>query len=544
MFLRTDGTETICMSNRPLLVKTKSDPFWNEHCGFLDLSLDQFLSIQEKLLLEQLQNIGNTTLERRIIGSKIPTSVEEFRSIIPTTSYSNYLPELGINNEDTLPEKPYVWVHTSGQGTAFLDIPYTREFYDQILKDLMAIFILSCSTGRGRSSLQENDRILYNAAPSPYLGGMLATGATERFDLTPVYSSDAHDQMSFSDKIAKGFEISLKEGVDVTIALTSVLVKMGKDFDKYSGKGSKLKYLAHPGLLLRYVQAKLRSKLEGRDILPKDLWHMKALIGWGMDTSIYRDMVAEYWGKLPYEFHACTEAGIIAMQSWTRKGLTMVPYTNFFEFIPESEWQKNHKDTAYKPKTVLLSEVKEGERYELVISNFHRMPFVRYRLGHLIKIVSLKDEEAGIDLPQIAFEGRADELIDIASFTRLSEKTITQAIANTKFSIEGWTIRKEISNGQPIVVLYIEIVNLENSAEVADRLHRELKKIDLFYDDLDSMMGIQPIRVVLLSPGTFAEYTAGKQKAGVEISQLQPPKMNAPDAIIEELSQISSKLKA
>jgi hypothetical protein len=525
------------------MVESESDAFWIEHCGFLDLSLEQFTSIQETMLLEQLRNIGNTTLEQRIIGNRVPTSIKDFRNTIPLTTYSDYLPELGITNEDTLPEKPYVWVHTSGQGTAFLDIPYTKDFYNRILKDLMAIFILSCSTGRGESTIQHGDRVLFNVAPSPYLGGLLGIGATEQFDLVPVIRPDEHNEMDFSEKIKKGFEISLKDGVDITIALTSVLVKMGKDFNKHSGNGNILTYLTQPGLLFRYTRALINSKLAGRDMLPRDLWPMKSLIGWGMDTSVYREMVAEYWGKYPYEFHACTEAGIIAMQSWTRKGMTIVPYTNFFEFIPESEWQKNTEDSSYEPRTVLLPEVEEGRRYELVITNFHRMPFVRYRLGHLIKVTSLRDDEGGISLPQISFEGRADELIDIASFTRLSEKTLTQAIANTKFNVEGWAIRKEIHDGQPLIVLYAEVAGVNDPAIVGLRLHQELKKVDLFYDDLDSMMNIQPIRVEMLNSGTFSEYSSRKQDSGAELSQLKPPKMNASDEIIAELLRISETME-
>ena len=110
------------------------------------------------------------------------------------------------------------------------------------------------------------------------------------------------------------------------------------------------------------------------------------------------------------------------------------------------------------------------------------MPFVRYRLGHMIKITALQDEEAGINLPQMTFEGRADQLIDIASFTRLSEKTITTAIANTKIDLEGWTIRKEIIDNQPVIVLYIEPVdNYISSEEIESILDAELKKADLFW---------------------------------------------------------------
>ncbi len=529
---------------RPRMIKSEDDRLWAKHCGFLDLSVEQFMTIQEAMLLEQLQKYGRTPLEKRIIGNQVPTSLNSFRELVPLTTLKDYLPEMGINNEDWLPEKPYVWAHTSGQGTSFMNIPYTLQFYNRLLDDLMAIFILSCSSKRGESSIQEGDSVLFNVAPSPYLGGLLADGASKRFNLKPVYSPDEHDGMDFKEKITKGFEASLKSGVDITIALTSVLVKMGKDFNNQSKKSSKLsKYILQPGVLFRFAHALIRSKIERRGILPKDLWPMKALIGWGMDTSVYREQVHEYWGKYPYEFHACTEAGIIGMQSWTRKDMTFLPYTSFFEFIPENEWQKSKSDSSYKPHTVLISELEAGKRYELVITNFHGMPFIRYRLGHMVKITSLRDDEAKILLPQMAFEGRADDLIDIASFTRLSEKTITKAIANTRLNIEGWLVRKEVKDGKPVLALYAEFSSGANPIEIASILHQELKKVDYFYDDLDSMMDIHPIEVIVLRPGTFNAYYTNKQAAGAELSQLKPPRMHASAEVIEELKMLSKNIE-
>jgi hypothetical protein len=327
--------------------------------------------------------------------------------------------------------------------------------------------------------------------------------------------------------------------VDIIIAMTSVLVKMGNDFNGRSRKSKLSRHLFQPTVLFRLARALLRSKLEGRRILPKDLWPVKTLIGWGIDTNIYKEQVYQYWGRYPYQFHACTEAGIIAMQSWTKKDLTFVPHTNFLEFIPESEWLENRKDSSYQPRTVLLDEVEPGERYELVITSFHGMPFIRYRLGHLVWITASQDEEAQIHLPQMVFEARADDLIDIAGFTRLSEKTVTQAIANVGVNLEGWSIRKEIKEGKPVLSLYAELTNGHKPKEVASVLHKELKKIDRFYNDLDAMMGIQPLEVIGLRPGTFSDYYAKKRAAGAELFERKPPRMNVSDEVIEELLQIS-----
>ena len=521
--------------NYPMIM-SEYDRVWIKHCGFLDLSIEQFMRIQNSLLLEQLQQVAHCPLGRRLLGKKLPENVDEFRNLVPLTKYKDYIPDLEEGNEDSLPEKPHVWAHTSSGSGSFNKVPYTLQFYERVLDDLMGVFILACSKKRGQSSIVEDDRVLFNVAPSPYLSGILACGANERFKLRSVIPPDSYDGMDFTEKIAEGFEVSLKTGLDILIAMTSVLVKVGNDFTRHSKNGKLSKHLLHPNVLYRFARALLQSKLEKRSILPKDLWRVKTVIGWGIDTSIYREEVRKYWGMYPYEFHACTEAGIIAMQSWNKKDLTFIPYSNFFEFLPE-----NSRNGSNQSDTVLLSEVQPGERYELVITSFHRMPFIRYRLGHLVRITALQDKEAQIYLPQMVFEARADDLIDIAGFTRLSEKTVAQAIANTGLNYEEWSIRKETKQDKPTLHLYIELYGEHKSAEVASLLHQELKKIDSFYSDLDSMMNIQPLEVTLLRPGTFKYYYDEKKRDGAELAQRKPPRVNPTHDTIQELVRLSAK---
>jgi len=528
-------------ATRQPMVRSENDRFWAKYCGFFDLSLAEFMAIQEALLWQQLPMAAGSVLGKRLIGSRMPGTMEEFRRFVPLTTYNDYLPDLEEGNEHSLPEKPYVWAHTSGDSASFMQVPYTLQFYNRNLDNLMAAFIVACSKRKGQSSIAEGDQVLFNVAPSPYLSGILASGANERFNLKPVIPPDAHDSMDFKEKITKGFETSLTSGVDILIAMTSVLVKMGNDFNNHSKNGKLSKHILNPNAAYRLANGWLRSKLEGRNMLPKDLWPVKAIIGWGIDTSVYREMVRQYWGIYPYELHACTEAGIVAMQSWNKKDLTFIPYSNFYEFIPESEWLASKSDIFYQPRTVLLSEVEAGERYEMVITGLYGMPFVRYRLGHLVRITALADEEAQVNLPQMVFEARADDLIDIAGFTRISEKTMAKAIASAGFSGTEWTIRKEIKEGKPALHLYIELNGDHTSKDVAIALHQDLKKVDQFYSNLDSMMDINPLKVTLLRPGTFADYYQEKTRAGAELIKRIPPRMNAPDSIIQEVIRLGRK---
>ena len=523
------------------MVRSEHDRFWTKYCGFFDLSVEQFTAIQESLLLQQLSRVAISKLGKRLIGEAIPTTVDEFRKSVPITTYDDYLPYLETDDGNSLPEKPYIWAHTSGTSASFKRVPYTLQFYNRTLDNLMALFVVACSKKKGQSSIAEGDQVLFNVAPSPYLSGVLAAGANERFNLRPVIPPDTHDNLDFKEKIARGFEVSLQNGVDILIAMTSVLVKMGSDFNKHSSNTKLSKQILHPNVLYRLSKAWLRSRLEGRSLLPKDLWPVKAIIGWGIDTNIYRELVHQYWGMYPFEFHACTEAGIVAMQSWNKKDMTFIPHSCFFEFLPEGEWLESKSDIFHQPRTMLLSEVKPGQRYELVITSFYGMPFIRYRMGHLVRITSPADEEAQVYLPQMVFEARADELIDIAGFTRISEKTVAQAIANSGFSGAEWSICKEVKQGKPALHLYIELDNNHIPADIATLLDQNLKNTDPFYSDLLSMMDIHPLEVTLLRPGTFTDYYLKKKEAGAELPERKPPRVNAPDYIIKEVTRIGSK---
>jgi hypothetical protein len=523
------------------MVKSENDRVWRKYCGFLDLTLQQFMSIQESLLLQQLEKVARCPMGKKLVGRKAPVSVAEYRSLVPLTNYEDYLPELDPGDEPALPGEPYVWVHTSGEAGRYRRAPYTFESYNRSLDNLMSVFILACSKQRGKSSIMEGDRVLYNVAPAPYLSGILASGASRVFNLRPVMPPDMHDGMDFKEKVAEGFKLALSSGMDILVAMTSVLVKTGHDFHKLSGNGKISEHILHPGELIRLSRAFLRSRLEKRDILPKDLWPVKALIGWGIDTGIYRDLVYKYWGAYPYEFHACTEAGIIAVQTWSRRDMTFIPHSNFYEFIPEAEWLRSKSDIFYEPRTALISEVKPGERYELVITSFHGMPFIRYRLGHLIRITALEDEEARVYLPQMVFEARADDLIDIAGFTRVSEKTVMQAMASAGIGYEDWTIRKDIIKGKPVLHLYIELNGDCQPPELASVLHTELMRADPGYRDLAVMMEIRPLEVTVLRSGTFRDYYRARWENGSELAQRKPPRMNASDDIISELTNLDNR---
>jgi hypothetical protein len=292
----------------------------------------------------------------------------------------------------------------------------------------------------------------------------------------------------------------------------------------------------HPKTTLRLLKGYIRSKLEGRSMLPRDLWTLKALPTGGMDTSIYRDLITHYWGQTPHEQYGSTEEGAIATQAWNKKGMTFFPDAAFLEFIPEEEWAKWRIDPSYVPNTVLLNEVETDKRYEVVITNLFGKPLIRYRMHDIIKFTAMEDVETGIKLPQMEIVGRSNGFIDLAGFTGLiDEKIVWQAIVNTQIKFVDWSVRKEVQDGKPIINIYFEPVETEDPEDVKFKVREHLRKLNPFYADYEDMIDSDSLKVTILTSGSFQRYQMAKVAQGADLAHLKPPHMNASDEIIQLL---------
>jgi hypothetical protein len=513
-----------------LFKQGSNDEVWQRCCGFIDLSLQEFMNIQERLLKEQLALLKKCELGRSILGKANPENIAELRDEVPLTNYENYAPFLLKRRMDVLPRKPILWQYTSGKYGEYAHrwAPVTSRQLEEIEPLIMALVLFSACKQRKENVFNLHDKVFYGMAPPPYATGSLARAfPSGLFDfLPPIHQAE---ETPFEERIQQGFNMALSEGLDLCLAMSSVTVAIGDRFSKRGGNTNLKALLKQPKVMTRLAKGIVKSKLAGRPLLPKDIWSLKGLITFGIDGSIYREKIKDMWGRYPLDFHGCTEAPLIAMQTWDYQGMTFIPQLNFFEFIPEKESIKSRNNPSYQPSTLLMDELKPGN-YELVITSFHGGPFVRYRLGHLVKITALRNEQLNIDIPQMTFLTRVDDQIDIAGFTRISEKAVWQAIENAGLAYEGWTARKE-SNGVPALHLYIELKDNENATlqQMTARVHEELKKLDIPYAELESFTGLRPLVVTQLPQNTFQLYKQRQQELGADMTQLKPPHINPAD---------------
>ena len=519
---------------KDMLKKEQYDDIWNKYCGFLDLSIDEFMKIQNRLMEEQIQLFTNSELGQNILKGKKPETIDEFRKQMPLTTYDDYADILLKKQTQSLPGNPVIWIQTTWEGGKHpLKLaPYTRSMLEAYRNNVIACLLLSSSDAPGRFKVENTDKILYGLAPLPYATGILPLLLKEEIDIQFLPEVKDAVNMTFSQRNKVGFKLALKKDVEYFFGLGSVAYAVSQSLSSAMGDSGQqqLKDLIKfkPQMLYRIVHAKNKCKKENRPLKPKDLFHLKGFMVAGTDNECYKDDLEELWGIRPMEIFAGTEPGLIGCETWTRDGMYFFPDACFYEFIPEDEMYRNMEDPDYVPNTYLMNEVLPNQNYEIVLTLLKGGAFARYRVGDMYRCVGLKNKEDGTAIPRFKYIDRVPSIIDIAGFTRISENGIRQVIQLSKMPVKNWIALKEYNEeNRPYLHLYVEMERdaIINSAMTTDVIKNLLttyfKYIDQDYRDLKKILGMDPLCVTILRCGSFEVY---ERKYGKKIRNMNPSK--------------------
>ena len=507
------------------------EEIWEEYCGFLTLSSEEFMGIQNRLLLEQIEMWSASGIGQSILKGKHPRTVEEFREMVPLTTYEDYATTLLAKQYSALPEDPVVWVQTTWEGGIhpIKTAPYTKAMLDTFKHNVISCMILSTSRQKGDFDVRVTDHLLYSLAPMPYVTGLLPLLLEDEIDIEFFPSVKDAVKMSFKERNKQGFKLGMKKGLEFSFGLGSVLYYVSQSVASAQAGGMPLKEKllgTSPKMMWRYLRAKRKCKREHRDLLPKDLFQLKGFMCAGTDNRCYKKDLEEMWGVAPLELFAGTEPTCIGCETWNREGVYFFPDACFYEFIPEEELNRNMANPDYQPRTVLWDEVVPGGVYEIVLTVLKGGAFARYRVGDVFRCAGIGSQAEGNSIPRFQFVDRVPQMIDIAGFTRITEKSIQQAIQLSRLPIAAWTAKKEFTeNHRPYLHIYVELErsNLINSAIsiriLQDQLGIYFRYLDQDYEDLKKILGIDPLKITLLKCGTFELY---EHKFGQKIRTMNP----------------------
>lgn len=467
------------------------DRIWQEYCGFLELDMDAYMGIQNRLLEEQMRLWCSSPLGKKILKGRVPRNIQEFRQIVPLTTYEDYADVLLLKREDMLPDKPIIWIQTTWEG--------------------------------GKHPIKV----------APYTTGLIPLALTDEVDIEFLPPVSEAVNMTFSERNKRGFKMGLSKGIDFFFGLGSVAYYVSLSvaaLSEGSQKGSSvLKKICSmsPSMMAKYLKAKRECKRENRPLKPKDIFRLKGFLCAGTDNHCYKDDLEDLWGVRPVEVFSGTEPSCIGTETWNRNGLYFFPDACFYEFIPEEEMYKNMEDKSYTPRTVCMDEVVPGEVYEIALTVLKGGAFARYRVGDMYRCLGLTSKEDETRIPRFEYIDRIPSIIDIAGFTRISENSIKNVIELSGVEVENWVALKEFTQdkGRPFLHLYVElspgaVVNRAVSRELLkEQLTIYFKYVDQDYQDLKRILGMDPLEVTILRCGTFAAF---RRQTGKVLRHVNP----------------------
>ena len=470
------------------------------------------MDIQKRLLMEQISLYANSELGKSIMNNRKPRSVEEFRKLVPLTTYDDYAAFLMTKSEEALPAKPIIWIETTWEGGKHpvKMAPYTEGMINSNTGNFLACLLLSTSDKRGSFSVKPKDKFLYGMAPLPYFTGIVPHMLQKEITLEFLPPNDIATKMSFGERNKTGFKMGMERGIDFFFGLSSVIVRMSESFAAGKGGGTKIRIgKTRLIMLYRLIKAWYKKKIKNETIMPRSIWKTKGIICAGTDTYQYKKKIEEYWGVKPLEVFGGTELACVATETWGRSGLVFFPDACFYEFIPQIHVQSNRG----RLNTYLINELIPGENYELVITSLKGGAFARYRVGDVFKCLSLGNEKDGVTLPHFQYVDRVSSVIDLAGFTRITEATINEAITISKLDIYDWfALKRYDPDSRPYIELYVEIDNTVKGGSVLNegiikaQLEIYFNHIDHDYKDLKGMLGIDPLKIVVIPQNTISRF--------------------------------------
>ena len=261
-----------------------------------------------------------------------------------------------------------------------------------------------------------------------------------------------------------------------------------------------------------------------KDIFPE----FSVLVQGGVNFEPYKARLLETIGKPidTIELYPASEGFFAFQDNIKEEGMLLNTDSGiFFEFVPAGEiFDKN-------PTRLTLKDVKLNENYVLIISN--NAGLWGYNLGDTIKFVSLTPY-------RIVVTGRVKHFISAFGEHVIGEEVegaLLSAADGEDIKIIEFTVAPKISqdDNKSYHEWYIEFENVpRNLKQFAHKVDENLRKRNIYYDDLIKGNILQPLRIIPIQKNGFINYMKSIGKLG---GQNKVPRLSNDRAIADQLHQ-------
>lgn len=508
--------------------------------------------VQEQFLLNLLRVQQDTVLGRDYSLGNIK-SIDQFRDRVPVLPYSSYEPyteRIFQGESNILTADPVVYLNlTSGSTGARKIIPVTKRFQNTLKQaNLSSIGFLADALSARKLKfgklLITNSVQLLGRTPGginygPASVGVLRMGKflykqlfAHPFEtLLPGDSLTRHYVcllFALRDRSMRGmianFPMLLLRTCDYLECYAEELIR---DIEK----GTLASWLElEPSVLTalekqwspdperaHQLQDILHS--EGR-LTPKLVWPDLSFVGTarGGTSDFYFERFPDYFGNTPVfgAVYSSAEATFSIYPDVNTDGSVLAIESGFFEFVPQDQW-----GTEY-PKTLLATEVKIGERYRLLTTNYSG--FYRYDIGDVVEVVGFYNTA-----PLIVFRYRVGGTLS-ATTEKTTEHHVTQVmqVLQQEFGLplEDFCITLSESLTHPHYLLNIELrpgQKLDAPQAFLARFDHKLCEANTSYALRRPSNYVPAPRLRILAPGSFGKIRQRQLERGIPDSQLKFP---------------------
>ncbi|HEX6845926.1 MAG TPA: GH3 auxin-responsive promoter family protein [Chitinophagaceae bacterium] len=464
-------------------------------------------------ILQQLIKIGKGTEYGRTLGLDKVTKYEEFKQAVPVQDYEQMRPWIDKIKEGKhnilWKGRPIYLAKTSGTTSGTKYIPITKDSIPNHINTARnALLCYMAETGNTRFA--DGKLIFLSGSPELERVGGIPTGRLSGIVNHHVPKYLRSNQMpSYETNCIEDWETKLSRIVDETIKQDMTLI---------SG--------IPPWMQMYFDELIKRSGKKVGELFP----NFSVMVQGGVNFEPYKAKLFESIGRKIdcIELFPASEGFFAFQDSQSAEGLLLNSNSGiYFEFIPAAEIFNEN------PTRLSLKDVKAGENYAMIINS--NAGLWGYNLGDTVKFIST-------DPYRLVVTGRTKHFISAFGEHVIGEEveySILKAAEEEHVQITEFTVAPFVSKneGKSYHEWFIEFENRPGDIRsFANKVEHNLRKKNVYYDDLVSGNILSPLRITAVRKNGFIDYMKSIGKLG---GQNKVPRLSNDRKIADELAKWS-----
>jgi hypothetical protein len=460
-------------------------------------------------ILQQLIKAGLRTEFGKASRLDHVSNYEEFREAIPIRDYEQMRPWIDKIKEGKhnvlWKGRPIYLAKTSGTTSGTKYIPITKDSIPNHINTARNA-LLSYMAETGNTRFADGKLIFLSGSPELERVGGIPTGRLSGIvnHHVPKYLR-ANQMPSYEANCIEDWETKLNRIVDETI---------NKDMTLISG--------IPPWMQMYFDELMKRSGKKVGELFT----NFSVMVQGGVNFEPYKAKLLESIGRKidTIELFPASEGFFAFQDSQNAEGLLLNSNSGiFFEFVPAAEiFDEN-------PTRLSLKDVKLGENYALIINS--NAGLWGYNLGDTVKFVST-------DPYRLVVTGRTKHFISAFGEHVIGEEveySILRAAEDERVHITEFTVAPFVSKneGRSYHEWFIEFENKpEDISSFANKVEVNLRKKNVYYDDLISGNILSPLKITAVRKNGFIDYMKSIGKLG---GQNKVPRLSNDRKIADDL---------